>query len=111
MDAFNSITDRDKNVAEAYEEIEKDLTLVGVTAVEDELQEGVPETLTSLREAGIKVWVLTGDKEETAVNISYFAGHFDRTMEEMRLTNRQTEEDCLAFLKQNKKMSVIHSNL
>ncbi|CAD5116940.1 DgyrCDS5779 [Dimorphilus gyrociliatus] len=102
--AHNSVANRDENVALAYDQVERDLTLVGVTAVEDELQEGVPETLTSLRTAGIKVWVLTGDKEETAVNISYFAGHFDKNMQEMRLTNRISEEDCVEFLKQNKKI-------
>jgi len=45
------------------------LRLLGVTAIEDQLQEGVPQTLESLREAGITVWVLTGDKVETAISI------------------------------------------
>lgn len=44
---------------------------VGVTGIEDRLQESVPDTIVALREAGIKVWVLTGDKPETAVNIGY----------------------------------------
>ena len=43
----------------------------GATGVEDRLQENVPDTIVALREAGIQVWVLTGDKTETAVNISY----------------------------------------
>uniref|UniRef100_A0AAY4D1C5 Phospholipid-transporting ATPase n=1 Tax=Denticeps clupeoides TaxID=299321 RepID=A0AAY4D1C5_9TELE len=47
------------------------LELLGVTAIEDRLQDGVPEAISSLRQAGIKVWVLTGDKTETAVNVGY----------------------------------------
>ncbi|CAH1637369.1 unnamed protein product [Spodoptera littoralis] len=42
-----------------------------VTAIEDKLQDGVPETIANLSMAGIKVWVLTGDKQETAINIGY----------------------------------------
>jgi phospholipid-translocating P-type ATPase (flippase) len=50
--------------------IETDLTVVGATAIEDRLQDGVPECIEQLTEAGIKVWVLTGDKKETAINIA-----------------------------------------
>ncbi len=39
--------------------------------MEDRLQEQVPETIAYLMAAGIKVWVITGDKEETAINIGY----------------------------------------
>ncbi|TDL16375.1 hypothetical protein BD410DRAFT_888837 [Rickenella mellea] len=53
----------------AAEIIEKDMTLLGATAVEDKLQEGVPDTIHTLQMAGIKVWVLTGDRQETAINI------------------------------------------
>jgi phospholipid-transporting ATPase len=51
--------------------IEKDLILVGTTAIEDKLQEGVPDTIASLAAANIKIWVLTGDKQETAINIGF----------------------------------------
>lgn len=51
--------------------IEKDLYLLGATAVEDKLQDRVPETLDALIKADIKVWLLTGDKQETAINIGY----------------------------------------
>lgn len=47
------------------------MILVGVTAIEDKLQDGVPQTIANLQMAGIKIWVLTGDKQETAVNIGY----------------------------------------
>lgn len=48
------------------ESIEKDLVLIGSTAIEDKLQEGVPDTIATLAQASIKIWVLTGDKQETA---------------------------------------------
>uniref|UniRef100_A0A803Y860 Phospholipid-transporting ATPase n=1 Tax=Meleagris gallopavo TaxID=9103 RepID=A0A803Y860_MELGA len=54
-----------------YEEMEQDLELLGVTAIEDKLQEGVPETIQLLKLGNIKVWVLTGDKQETAMNVGY----------------------------------------
>ncbi|XP_076891933.1 putative phospholipid-transporting ATPase 9 [Bidens hawaiensis] len=63
--------DRDDLIDEATEEIEKDLILLGATAVEDKLQKGVPECIDKLAQAGIKIWVLTGDKMETAINIGF----------------------------------------
>src|SRR5699024_4873676 len=51
------------------EEIEQNLILLGATAIEDKLQDGVPQTIANLAVAGIKLWVLTGDKQETAINI------------------------------------------
>ncbi|KFV94101.1 putative phospholipid-transporting ATPase IK, partial [Eurypyga helias] len=54
-----------------YEEMEQNLQLLGATAIEDKLQDGVPETIQLLQLGNIKVWVLTGDKQETAVNIGY----------------------------------------
>jgi len=53
----------------AAEIIERDLLLLGATAIEDKLQDGVPDTIHTLQTAGIKVWVLTGDRQETAINI------------------------------------------
>lgn len=47
----------------------QNLLLLGATAIEDRLQAGVPETIANLLKAGIKIWVLTGDKQETAINI------------------------------------------
>ncbi|XP_042339636.1 phospholipid-transporting ATPase IC [Plectropomus leopardus] len=63
--------DRDSLLEKLYDQMERDLQLLGVTAIEDRLQEGVPETIALLQQAGLKVWVLTGDKKETAVNIGY----------------------------------------
>lgn len=67
--AATSLEDRSGKLAEAAEEIEQGLELVGVTAIEDKLQEGVPDTIAALQDAGIKIWVLTGDRQETAINI------------------------------------------
>ncbi|XP_032070253.1 phospholipid-transporting ATPase ID [Thamnophis elegans] len=66
-----SLHDREGKLSKVYEEIERDLQLLGATAVEDKLQEGVPQTIEILGRAHIKIWVLTGDKQETAVNIGY----------------------------------------
>ncbi|KHJ86960.1 IC domain protein, HAD ATPase, P-type family, partial [Oesophagostomum dentatum] len=60
---------------------EQDVDLLGVTAIEDRLQEGVPECIHLLREAGICVWVLTGDKVETAVNIAFSSRLFSSAMD------------------------------
>ena len=57
--------------------IEYDLELVGSTAIEDRLQDEVKDTIEFMREANIKVWVLTGDKVETAINIGVSAGLLD----------------------------------
>ena len=54
-----------------YTQIEQGVSMIGATAIEDRLQEGVPECIASLQEAGIKTWVLTGDRLETAINIGY----------------------------------------
>ncbi|XP_045865914.1 probable phospholipid-transporting ATPase IM isoform X1 [Meles meles] len=72
LEDANTLKDeRDERIAGLYEEIERDLMLLGATAVEDKLQEGVTETIASLSLANIKIWVLTGDKQETAINIGY----------------------------------------
>ncbi|CAN6311182.1 unnamed protein product [Urochloa humidicola] len=71
VQAKSSLRDRDKKLDEVAELIEKDLILIGCTAIEDKLQEGVPACIETLSAAGIKIWVLTGDKMETAINIAY----------------------------------------
>eukprot|EP00755_Sulcionema_specki_P032086 Sspe_Gene.19589::Locus_7145_Transcript_3_4_Confidence_0.333_Length_4077::g.19589::m.19589/K14802/DRS2, ATP8A; phospholipid-transporting ATPase len=69
--ASENVGDRERMLAEVAEEIEQDLEIVGTTAIEDKLQHGVPATVELLRTAGINVWVLTGDKQETAINIGF----------------------------------------
>ncbi|XP_077275470.1 ATPase phospholipid transporting 8B isoform X6 [Temnothorax americanus] len=71
QEAALSQENRDDKLDAIYEEIEKDMSLLGATAIEDKLQDGVPQTIANLSLAGIKLWVLTGDKQETAINIGY----------------------------------------
>ncbi|KAI1813764.1 phospholipid-translocating P-type ATPase [Poronia punctata] len=68
--ATTSIADRQKRIEEAAESIETNFELAGGSAIEDNLQAGVPETIDKLRRANIKIWMLTGDKRETAINIA-----------------------------------------
>ncbi|XP_026702488.1 probable phospholipid-transporting ATPase VD isoform X4 [Athene cunicularia] len=69
--AETSIDNREVLLLESAIRLETELTLLGATGIEDRLQEGVPDTIQALRKAGIKIWMLTGDKRETAVNIAY----------------------------------------
>ncbi|KAM3958482.1 phospholipid-transporting ATPase IF [Aphomia sociella] len=72
-----------EELTKRFREFEKDLTLLGATAVEDCLQDDVADTLAALKRAGIKTWVLTGDKVETAINVAQSCGHIsenDRRM-------------------------------
>lgn len=63
QEAALSVNGREDKLGAIYEEIECNMQLVGVTAIEDKLQDGVPQTIASLQTAGIKIWVLTGDKQ------------------------------------------------
>ena len=58
-----ALDNRDDRLDEAYEQIEQNMILLGATAIEDKLQDGVPDTIANLALAGIKIWVLTGDKQ------------------------------------------------
>ena len=58
-----SLENRDDKLDAIYEEIEANLQLIGATAIEDKLQDGVPDAIANLAQAGIKIWVLTGDKQ------------------------------------------------
>ncbi|XP_042663632.1 phospholipid-transporting ATPase VD isoform X4 [Tyto alba] len=69
--AETSIDNREALLLESATRLETELTLLGATGIEDRLQEGVPDTIQALRKAGIKIWMLTGDKRETAINIAY----------------------------------------
>ncbi|KAG7122740.1 phospholipid-transporting ATPase DNF3 like protein [Verticillium longisporum] len=72
-EATTSLDNRQEKIEAVGELIEEKFELAGVTAIEDKLQEGVPETIDKLRRAEIKVWMLTGDKRETAINIAHSA--------------------------------------
>jgi phospholipid-translocating ATPase len=79
--AAAAIVDREDRLEAVSDLIERDLTLLGGTAIEDRLQEGVPDTIALLADAGIKLWVLTGDKVETAINIGFSCNLLNNDME------------------------------
>lgn len=82
-EAAASLQDRDEAIDEVCERIEHDLTLMGATALEDKLQVGVPETIEKLHQAGIKLWILTGDKLQTAIEIGFSCNLLSSNMEIM----------------------------
>uniref|UniRef100_A0A3Q3RQU2 Phospholipid-transporting ATPase n=1 Tax=Mastacembelus armatus TaxID=205130 RepID=A0A3Q3RQU2_9TELE len=91
-EASTAIEEREEKLDELYEEIEKDLQLLGATAVEDKLQDGVPQTIEQLAKADIKIWVLTGDKQETAENIGYSCNMLREEMKEVFIVAASTTE-------------------
>ncbi|CAH2276773.1 probable phospholipid-transporting ATPase VB isoform X1 [Pelobates cultripes] len=78
-EAEAAIENREELLMETAQHLEKNLCLIGATGIEDRLQDGVPDTIAALREAGINIWVLTGDKQETAINIAYSCQLLDQS--------------------------------
>ncbi|XVF74379.1 hypothetical protein PTKIN_Ptkin13bG0105800 [Pterospermum kingtungense] len=78
--------DREAMLEKVAEVMERDLILVGATAVEDKLQKGVPQCIDKLAQAGLKIWVLTGDKMETAINIGYSCSLLRQGMKQICIT-------------------------
>lgn len=74
------------------------MELLGATAVEDSLQENVSKTLEALQKAGLKIWVLTGDKVETAVNIALACGHISQDSDQHFIVDCQSKEELLSSL-------------
>ncbi|CAL5042913.1 unnamed protein product [Urochloa decumbens] len=96
--------DRDEKVEQAADSIERHLILLGATAVEDKLQKGVPECIDRLAQAGIKIWVLTGDKMETAINIGFACSLLRQGMTQIIVTLEQP--DIIALEKNGDKLSI-----
>ncbi|UJR10369.1 hypothetical protein I4U23_014574 [Adineta vaga] len=103
-EASTAINNRNELVAEIAEQIERNLILLGATGIEDKLQDRVAESLTMLHKAGIKIWVLTGDKKETAINIGYSCKLLSNQMLNLILdesnledTQRQLRQHCQQF--------------
>uniref|UniRef100_A0A672SMX9 Phospholipid-transporting ATPase n=1 Tax=Sinocyclocheilus grahami TaxID=75366 RepID=A0A672SMX9_SINGR len=71
QEALSAMDEKEERLMETANFIESNFTLLGATGIEDRLQESVPETIQALRRAGMQIWVLTGDKPETAINIAY----------------------------------------
>ncbi|OAY73026.1 Phospholipid-transporting ATPase 1 [Ananas comosus] len=79
--------------------IETNLEILGASGIEDRLQQGVPEAIESLRQAGIKVWVLTGDKQETAISIGYSCRLLTGEMTQI-VINSYSRESCRKSLEE-----------
>ena len=75
-----------------YDTFERDIVLIGATAVEDRLQDDVPQTIHSLQRAGIKIWMLTGDKLETAENIGESCKLITKDMVKWKLSTKKDVE-------------------
>lgn len=111
IQAKSSLRDREKKLDEVAELIEKDLVLIGCTAIEDKLQEGVPSCIETLSRAGIKIWVLTGDKMETAINIAYACNLINNDMKQFIISsetdaireveNRGDQVEIARFIKES----------
>uniref|UniRef100_A0A670IWD6 Phospholipid-transporting ATPase n=1 Tax=Podarcis muralis TaxID=64176 RepID=A0A670IWD6_PODMU len=102
-EASTALQDREEKLSELYEEIEKDLILLGATAIEDKLQDGVPQTIETLGKAQIKIWVLTGDKQETAVNIGYSCNMLYDDMKDIFFIQGDTFEEVRHELRKARK--------
>ncbi|KAI7896245.1 uncharacterized protein EV154DRAFT_558582 [Mucor mucedo] len=95
--AATTLTNRSDELDKAAEMIEKDMFLLGATAIEDKLQDGVPDTIHTLQQANIKVWVLTGDRQETAINIGYSCKLLTEDME-LFVCNKDDRKSTETFL-------------
>ncbi|XP_056358393.1 phospholipid-transporting ATPase VB [Oenanthe melanoleuca] len=109
-EAEAAIDNREELLIETAQHLETKFTLLGATAIEDRLQDGVPDTIVSLREAGIKIWVLTGDKQETAVNIAYSCKLLNQrdTVFTINTENKETCESLLDLTLEEVKKSYEH---
>ncbi|KAJ6607681.1 phospholipid-translocating P-type ATPase [Mycena sp. CBHHK59/15] len=90
--ATNKVEGRDEAIEAACEQIEHSLTILGATALEDKLQEGVPEAIETLHRAGIKLWILTGDKLQTAIEIGYSCNLLKNNMDLMIISADSMEQ-------------------
>ncbi|TBU23842.1 phospholipid-translocating P-type ATPase [Dichomitus squalens] len=104
--AAATINGRGEALDKAAELIERDMFLLGATAIEDKLQEGVPDTIHTLQMAGIKVWVLTGDRQETAINIGMSCRLISESMN-LVIVNEETAHETQEFI--TKRLSAIKS--
>lgn len=91
--ASTAMQHRERKVEDAANLIENNLILLGATAIEDKLQDGVPETIAALLKADINIWVLTGDKQETAINIGYSCKLISQGMD-LIILNEESLDVC-----------------
>ncbi|KAE9448045.1 hypothetical protein C3L33_20080, partial [Rhododendron williamsianum] len=91
--------DREAMLERVSDLMERDLILVGATAVEDKLQKGVPQCIDKLAQAGLKIWVLTGDKMETAINIGFSCSLLRQGMKQICITSLNIDTSAQDFRK------------
>ncbi|GAB2277741.1 Alanine--tRNA ligase [Dionaea muscipula] len=91
--ASTALIGRAAKLRQVASDVEKNIDILGVSGIEDKLQEGVPEAIESLRMAGIKVWVLTGDKQETAISIGYSSKLLTGEMKQI-IINGSSKDAC-----------------
>ncbi|XP_043345314.1 phospholipid-transporting ATPase VA isoform X1 [Cervus canadensis] len=99
LEAESALDNREELLFQSAIRLETNLHLLGATGIEDRLQDGVPETIAKLRQAGLQIWVLTGDKQETAINIAHACKLLDHD-EEVITLNAESQEACEALLDQ-----------
>ncbi|WOK99539.1 phospholipid-transporting ATPase 2 [Canna indica] len=98
-EAGSTLVDREWKLAEVCQRLEHNLEIIGVTAVEDRLQDGVPETIEILRKAGINFWMLTGDKQDTAIQIALLCNFISSEPKgQLLFINGKTEDEVLRSL-------------
>jgi magnesium-transporting ATPase (P-type) len=97
-EASAAVFEREEKMDVVADKMERELDLVGCSAIEDKLQDGVPETIKAILSAGIKIWVLTGDKVETAVNIGSSASLLTAEMEPYFIVDAVSQTEALEQL-------------
>ncbi|KAK9150198.1 hypothetical protein Syun_008507 [Stephania yunnanensis] len=98
-EANSTLVDREWRLAEVCQRLEHDLEILGVTAIEDRLQDGVPETIETLRKAGINFWMLTGDKQNTAIQIALLCNFISPEPKgQLLLINGKTQDEVARSL-------------
>ena len=95
ISALNDLINKEKKLKEAFDLIENNLYLLGATAIEDKLQNNVSEVLESFINAGIKIWLLTGDKMDTAKSISYSCNLINHSFHIFDFEENNTNEEYL----------------
>ncbi|CAK9437943.1 uncharacterized protein LODBEIA_P23210 [Lodderomyces beijingensis] len=98
-DALASIEDdREELIEEMENEVETSLVLLGGTAIEDRLQSGVPQSISTLGQAGIKLWVLTGDRIETAINIGFSCNLLENDMKLLVIRPNEADPENAEYI-------------
>jgi len=107
--AKSSINNKEEKIAAAVAKLENNYELIGATAIEDQLQDEVGETIETIKKAGINFWMLTGDKLETAINIGFSCKVLDQSTQILRIEQTRKTE-IMAFLTETIKSIEEHKN-